>query len=166
DIYRGDSFQVIIPNIEDVVKSALLLRLALKSEDSSFDARMSIGIGQSDNVRRDVRSSTGEAYTLSGIGLDKLKLNTFAIYTNKPEFQKSIELLTKYLDSNITELTQVQSRALYEYLIANDKSHLSVANTLGKSRVNTTQILNKAKYQLVEDYIEMFNELVSEHFNG
>jgi len=166
DIYRGDSFQVIIPEIQSAIKIALLIRLALKSEDKSFDARLSIGIGEYDLNRSYVKRSTGEAYILSGTGIDKLKNQNFVIYTNNPKFQARISLLTKFVDSTLTELTQKQSEVMYKYFTSasTEKAHDLIAESMGTTRENITQILNKGKYRLLEEYIDTINNSLKEFY--
>ena len=47
DIYRGDSFQLECPNIEDSFRTAVYIKAFLKSI-KGIDVRMSIGIGTKD----------------------------------------------------------------------------------------------------------------------
>ncbi|NQY65308.1 MAG: hypothetical protein HRT38_16630 [Alteromonadaceae bacterium] len=165
DVYRGDSFQVIFPDMNYSIKSALLIRLALKSVDTSgqkFDARIGIGIGAVDVQRTKLRSSTGEAFNLSGIGLDKLKGQNIGVFTNSEEFQTRIDLLIKFVDAKIDNLTQVQIQALYEYLVDDNNNHEEIAKRLKKTRVNTTKLLNMANYQLFSEFIDLFESLKSE----
>jgi hypothetical protein len=165
DVYRGDSFQIIFPNMDYSMKSALLIRLALKSVQTlgqKFDARVSIGIGSVDTQRTKLRSSTGEAFNLSGMGLDQLKGQKLGIFTNSDKFQMRIALLVKFVDAKIENLTQVQTQALYEYLIDKNNNHDDIAKRLNKSRVNTTKLLNMANYQLFSEFIDLFESLKSE----
>jgi hypothetical protein len=165
DVYRGDSFQVIFPNMNYAIKSALLIRLALKSVQTAgqkFDARISIGMGTVDTQRTKLRSSTGEAFNLSGMGLDKLKGQNIGVFTNSTEFQSRIDLLIKFVDAKVEDLTQVQIQALYEYLADEKNNHDEVAKRLNKSRVNTTKLLNMANYQLFDEFINSFETLKSE----
>lgn len=165
DVYRGDSFQIIFPSMDYSIKSALLIRLALKSVQTSgqkCDARISIGLGTVDTQRTKLRSSTGEAFNLSGIGLDKLKGQNIGVFTNSKTFQNSIDLLIKFVDAKIDNLTQVQTQALYEYLVDENNNHDEIAKRLNKSRVNTTKLLNMASYQLFDEFIDTFETLKSE----
>jgi hypothetical protein len=165
DVYRGDSFQLIFPSMDHSIKSALLIRLALKSVSTSeqkFDARVSIGLGTVDTQRTKLRSSTGEAFNLSGIGLDNLKGQNIGVFTHSKAFQNSIDLLVKFVDAKIDNLTQVQIQTLYEYLIDDNNSHDEIAKRLKKSRVNTTKLLNMANYQLFDEFIDLFETLKSE----
>jgi hypothetical protein len=165
DVYRGDSFQIIFPSMNCSITSALLIRLALRSVKTSgqkFDARLSIGLGTVDTQRTKLRSSTGEAFNLSGIGLDKLKGQNIGVFTHSKEFQNRIGLLIKFVDAKIDNLTQVQVQALYEYLIDENNNHDEIAKRLNKSRVNTTKLLNMASYQLFDEFIDTFETLTSE----
>ena len=146
DVYRGDSFQIIFPSMNSAIISALLIRLALKSVKTSgqqFDARISIGLGTVDTQRTKLRSSTGEALSLSGIGLDKLKGQNIGVFTNSKEFQSRISLLIKFVDAKIYNLTQVQIQALYEYLVDENNNHDEIAKRLNKSIPKFTNITAK-----------------------
>jgi hypothetical protein len=68
EVYRGDSFQVLVNEAGKVVLCAVLIRAMLKSK--SWDARMSIGIGDVSYLNEHVTQSDGEAFWLSGRNFD------------------------------------------------------------------------------------------------
>ncbi|MFM2476974.1 hypothetical protein [Celerinatantimonas sp. MCCC 1A17872] len=155
DIYRGDSFQILFQNASFSFYAALVLRLALKAAQPSVDIRQSIGIGKIDAIRDSVKSSTGDAFTLSGMGLDRLK-NTqlLGVQTANQKFTDRVELVSKFLDVHLLSLTAIQAQVLLTYLSAEDKSHAVLAALLGKKRSNTTRLLNASHYQLVAEYLD------------
>jgi hypothetical protein len=59
----------------------------------------------------------------------------------------------------------MQAEALYLYLLDDSQTHAELANKLGKSRANTTKILNSSEYLLVADSIQYFETLVHEELN-
>jgi hypothetical protein len=153
DIYRGDSFQAVFSDPAAAFKAALVIRLALRSSTPAFDARQCIGIGQVSLLRADVRSSMGEAFVLSGTGLDRMKSNFLAIHSSDAAQQERLELVTRLMDAHLSHLAPAQSDVLLHYLLAEDKSHQAVAIAAGKNRSNVTRLLNASRYHLVEDYL-------------
>lgn len=153
DIYRGDSFQAIFSEPSEALKAAIIIRLALRTSTPPFDARQSIGIGKISSLRQDVRSSIGEAFTLSGTGLDEIKGKNISIRTNNNELQERLELVTSFVDAHISSLPPAQSEVLMHYLISRDKSHNAIALASGKGRSNVTRLLNACRYQLVDEYL-------------
>ena len=164
DIFRGDSFQVAFPNVEDVIEGALIIRLALKINTPSIHVRQSIGIGTVSSQRHNAKSSTGEAYVLSGNGLDQMKSQQLVVNSNSHAFQSRMSLMTKLVDALVGGLTLIQSEALLQFLIAQDKSHSEIASSLNKTRSNTTKLLIASHYQLISEYIEYFQKTVKEEF--
>ncbi|WP_413282597.1 hypothetical protein [Vibrio sp. MA40-2] len=164
DMYRGDAFQIVFFEPADAVLSALKIRLALKTSELRIDARQCIGIGRAMHIGNDIKTSTGEAFVLSGTGLDKLKSNHLTIQSNNSAFQDKTYLLTKFLDAHISGLTTIQTEALWSYFDLTTKTHEDIATALGKKRTNITKLLNASHYQLIEEYIRHFEKCVKEEY--
>lgn len=153
DIYRGDSFQAVFADPAAAIRGALVLRLALRTSTPAFDARQCIGIGQVSLLRADVRSSMGEAFVLSGSGLDRMKGSFLTIRSHDAAQQERLELITRLMDAHLSHLSPAQSEVLLHYLLAEDKSHQAVAVAAGKNRSNVTRLLNASRYHLVDEYL-------------
>lgn len=153
DIYRGDAFQAIFAEPAKAFHAALVLRLALRTANPSFDARQCIGLGDVAVLRQDVRSSMGEAFVLSGTGLDQMKGTYLSVRSQQHALQDRLELVTRFMDAHLSQLSTAQSEVLMHYLLAEDKSHQAVAASAGKNRNNVTRLLNASRYHLVVDYL-------------
>ena len=75
ELFRGDSFQIVVDSPEMSLKIASMMRAGLKSNTpkgskTEWDARISIGIGTIDYRGNSIVTSDGEAFKLSGRGLD------------------------------------------------------------------------------------------------
>ncbi|MFZ5747477.1 MAG: hypothetical protein ACOY45_07440 [Pseudomonadota bacterium] len=71
--FRGDSWQMALGNSGHGLRAAVALRAGLLSLDMPVDTRISIGIGGVERLNADqVSVSVGEAFTLSGLGLDAM----------------------------------------------------------------------------------------------
>lgn len=73
DIYRGDLFQILFQEASFSIYTALSIRLSLKVIQTSVDIGQIIGFDTIDCIRGVVKTSFGEVFTFSGIGLDGLK---------------------------------------------------------------------------------------------
>lgn len=72
EIYRGDSFQIEIKNIEESFKTALYIKACIKSI-KGLDVRLAIGIGSKSFEGPKITESNGEAFQFSGDTLETLK---------------------------------------------------------------------------------------------
>ncbi|MEP1385003.1 MAG: hypothetical protein ABJK64_14560 [Paraglaciecola sp.] len=164
ETYRGDAFQSVFVEPVEAIYSAVIIRLALKATTPSFDVRQSVGIGAVTSIRGDIATSTGEVFTLSGKGLDTIKNDLIKVSSNNLAFQSKVGVLTKFLDAHLSGLTGIQSETLLCYLTSKDKSHAALAESLNKTRSNTTKLLIASRYQLVEEYLNYVKLCVSEEF--
>ncbi|MBT1063520.1 hypothetical protein KJY73_08035 [Bowmanella sp. Y26] len=165
NIYRGDAFQLLLENPQSWAASAILLRLAMLSQQQ--DCRLSIGIGSLSNPRPDVKSATGEAFTLSGTGLDNLPQGQrMCARSPDQDFNWHISVNLRQTDALLSQLTVRQSQALQEYLTIKDKNHRAVAKRLHTSRVNATKLLNQAHYDLLMQVILYCEQLTDRYFHG
>ena len=96
EVYRGDSFQVVIAKPADALKTAMSIKASLKSIPE-VDVRMAIGIGSRTYNAAKVTESNGTAFVYSGEKFELLKIEkqNLAIKSNWPEFDKEMNLLLK-----------------------------------------------------------------------
>ncbi|WP_417685362.1 hypothetical protein [Pseudidiomarina gelatinasegens] len=158
DVFRGDSFQFITENIEYAAAATVMIRLALKSHTPSVDIRQSLGIASVASINDKVRISTGDAFILSGEGLDSIKHNLIVLRTKNRVFNQKIELLTKFLDVHLSGLTELQSLALLAYLKHPKATHAELGVLLNRSRLAVTKLLNMSHYALVSEYLYFYQE--------
>lgn len=72
EFFRGDSWQVCLADPRLSLRAALFLRARLRQQGLA-DSRLAIGIGPVEQiVSRRVSLSTGEAFVVSGLALDRL----------------------------------------------------------------------------------------------
>ena len=128
----------------------------------NMDARIGIGIGSIAPLAEQLGRSNGEAFILSGRGLDSLKRQYMGVFSHKPYLQQHFELLTKFADKQLQALSQKQAEALHCYWQLAEPSHVALAEVLGCSRVNATKLLNLSQYQLLEEYKLYFKQLMDE----
>jgi hypothetical protein len=93
EIYRGDSFQVVISNPLDGLKTAIKIKARLKSI-KHINVRMAMGIGNLTYNAPNITESNGTAFVNSGEKFELLKKEkqNLAVKSNWPEFDKEINL--------------------------------------------------------------------------
>lgn len=95
-VYRGDSFQLLLSDPKTAFHTALFIRSALRS-GADCDARIAIGIGDVSYQADSVLESDGEAFTRSGRLLDTLEeLNvSLGVSSPWPEFDRDLNVAIK-----------------------------------------------------------------------
>ena len=158
NFYRGDAFQLLLPQPQEAVRLTIYIRLTLLS--LGRDCKISIGLGEVTNLRGDVKSASGPAFTLSGNGLDQLAAGQrLAIHSQQPLLQEVLAVPLQMADSMLSKLTSRQAEALLLYFLTPGSSHENIAAKLGTSRANVTKLLNNAHadYQLIQAFIQYCN---------
>lgn len=161
EIFRGDSFQVTLADPGKAVRCALYIRAGLiaasPAKSDRWDARIAVAIG-ADRGRGD---PYGDAYIESGRGLDALTRERLYLYAQPPIFQLATGIATAFADDIICQWTPSEAEAYYAYL-QYPEGHQAVADALGKSRSTITKSLLRARYNLIERYVETVNKLMEE----
>ncbi|MBJ7881794.1 transcriptional regulator [Gelidibacter salicanalis] len=127
DIYRGDSFQLETPNIEESLKAAIYIKACVKTI-KGLDVRIAIGIGKKTFKGKTVVESNGEAFQFSGETLEQLKKEkvNLKIKTANSQLDQELNLYFKlaltimdHWSSNSAEIVKLhieQPHALQEEL--------------------------------------------------
>ena len=96
ELYRGDSFQIEIPNINKSFEAAIYIKACIKMI-KGLDVRLAIGIGNKTYQGNDVTESNGEAFLFSGETLETLKKEkqNLRIKTNYSQIDYELNLYFK-----------------------------------------------------------------------
>lgn len=169
EIYRGDSIQILSQMPEKSLSLGMLLRCGLKGRtpaDSNelWDARVSIGIGTADFMSDGVAVSDGEAFRLSGRGLDSLNKGNMCINTRWDEINDEFSISTPLIDDIITGWSSIQAKATFISLL-HAKTRKEIAAELGKTPQNISKILIAAREPLVRNYLTRFSTLIVHKIN-
>jgi hypothetical protein len=167
EIYRGDSFQIVMERPEVSLKVATLIRSYLISktpqgEKNIWDARISIGIGEIDYVSTSIVVSDGEAFRLSGRGLDNLDKARMCISTKWDMVNEEVAASIGFVDYTITKLSVNQAQLLY-MTDALELSQLEIAARIGKSQQNISKTLITSLEPLLALYWEHFEKLINRY---
>lgn len=163
EMYRGDSFQVVVDNPEYALTTAIALRTKIKAQTPSgqklWDARLAIGIGNVSFESENIVTSDGEAFRLSGHSFDHIGKKRLSISTPWAEFNSNIELVSRFADDLITSWTAKQARIVYQSMLF-PKLQKDMAEELGMTRQNFNYHWSSARGQLILDYVEYFKSLI------
>ena len=167
EIFRGDSFQVQISKPEIAAKAAIAIRAWLRSQvelsgKEPLDARLAIGIWETDYESESLSMSDGEAFRLSGRLLDRMHKARLAIATPWSTVNEELRLSTAFVDDIISSWTQNQSKIML-LRIQTSKRHIELSQTLEISRQMVDKSLKSSKEELIESYIDRFEKIIIEH---
>ena len=151
--------------LENALKIAVLLRAGLKSrtpKDSKkpWDARLSLGVGTISYHADNIVLSDGEAFQYSGRELDEMGKRRLIVKTRWSDVNEELQVSTAFADEVISSWSVSQSQAVYQALLYNI-SQKDIAHKFQKSAQNISKLLNAAKMNLVQMYINRYHNLIS-----
>lgn len=174
EIFRGDSFQGVLYELQDALRVSLLLKMRINSiysEDKDTraqvkpaDLRLAIGIGTFDFKRKKISESNGEAFQHSGRTLDGMKASSRKIKLSTPneeitnEFEASLFLL-----DIITEKWSIASAEVVYFLLKGMKE-IEIAAELGISQSAVNHRKRVAGWEAVEVLLKRFEGVMLSNF--
>ena len=165
EIFRGDSFQITFTKPLPAMRCALLLKMALlaSSPDAPIHVRLALGVGGYRDLRSNSGTSSGEAFELSGMGLDNIKTSEIALLTHIPTLNDHLQLATRFLNYQLASITPKQAEALWAYIRSDFADHQHVAEQIGGTRSNASKLLRRSGAILIRDYVLYFEKLLTDH---
>lgn len=151
-IERGDEFQTVVHDIENALRYTIIYRVGIKALGKEFDCRISFAIASNTDLRVLVSESMGEAFVLSGRGLKALKNDRLLFSSDRFELTKYFDLLFKYLDRQLTELTSRQCEVMLPMLRTNEGLPISeLAEKLDVATATASKSLKASGWQLISE---------------
>lgn len=168
DIFRGDSWQMVITKPEYSLRIGLLLRSLLQSAPGfkELDTRFSIGFGSIDYLpENNMSTGNGEAFLLSGTGLERCK-KPIRMCLNFPQrFRSSttqaLNIIIRLIDLHVQHWTNKQAEAVSGVLIG--LTQREIANNWVKEPVTQqaiSQHLEGAGWIQINDSLEYFESIL------
>ena len=170
EIFRGDSFQLVLDKAEKALLAAVLLRAGLKKgqyrgEEGRLqaDARIAVGIGALSYRGEKPGMSDGDAFRLSGRALDEMKKrNSLTIKTIWPEVNEEMEVACVLSEAIIRRWTQPQAAIIYAYLL-NNKTQQELAEEFGITQGAVSQRLSESGHiDAIKIFVQRFEKLIGE----
>lgn len=158
DIFRGDSFQLICQS-SSAIHHALQLKLVMTAAGSAV--RLSIVRGPVEQLGQTIAQSRGTAFTLSGHQLDQMRDDLWQMQDLRQPLTSAEQLLLQSSAVLLAQLTARQASILLAYLQQNQPSHQQLAEHFAVSRVNITNLLKQAQYDLICAVEQYFRSRIS-----
>lgn len=181
EMFRGDSFQCLVPEVEDALLVALLIKTRirslnpsvlhrgkakgkpLKSKAVSFttwvlDARLAIGIGEVPKTVKELATASSEAFFLSGNLLDEMKRRKQALdIDTNDKYLEELETEMLLLDNIIAKTTAMQCEVIHWKLCS--LSEIDIANKLGIGQSAVNQRSNAGSWNAIRMMVERFETI-------
>src|SRR6478735_6187797 len=110
EFYRGDSFQVYVKDPGQALELLLRLRAIAIGFSNLHDIRSGIGIGQVAGAARELKTSTSEAFVLSGRAFDELaETERLVIASANTLANTGLGILASFIDFIFRRLTSKQA---------------------------------------------------------
>lgn len=124
DVFRGDSWQMVITRPQDALRIGCFIRSRMQSEPGyrHLDSRISIGFGTIDYLpEKNVSTGNGQAFRLSGEGLESLPSYSRMSLSFPNEHQaalpQALEVIVQLMDLQMQRWTGKQAEAVSGALI-------------------------------------------------
>ena len=164
EIYRGDSFQLIIPEAKESLNVAINIKAVLKKKQER-DGRMGIGIGGVSYWAQAVTESNGDAFVRSGNCFEKLqskKIN-LAVESPWPEFDEEMNLYFQLALMAMDNWTPASAEFMVAQLINEDQSQEELAQKLGIGQSSVSDRKKRAHYDELLQLRKRFKKRVEEY---
>ena len=162
EVYRGDSFQVLVEDAAKGMLCAILIRAGLMCfapEEEKWDARLSLGIGDVQYENRRVTMSDGDAFRLSGRTFDEIGKRRLVVTTISDDINEELTLSCAFADDIISGWSKKQAQLMYQVLL-NGTPRKELADLHSTSVQNIGKKLRAAKENLVVLFLKRFELLI------
>jgi SatD family (SatD) len=164
EIFRGDSFQCVIPNLNQTLKICLLNRayfLRLSKNQNGLDLRQSIGIGEISSLKKTLSRSDGEAFRYSGRSFDEMdkKGNRLVLRSSFPEIDAELNTSFTLLEAIIQGWTSAQAEVFFYKL--QGKKEKEIAEQINISQPAVNRHLKAVSWSAIESLLNRFEEIIT-----
>lgn len=159
EISRGDSFQLEVPQPENALLTAILIKATIRSVKGQ-DVRLAIGIGQRKHTAASISESNGQVFIFSGEKLDEIKKEkqTLAIKTPWDQFDRELNLCLRLgliaMNSWSTKAAEIMKISLEHPRMEN----LTISKRLGISQSSASERRKRAHYAEIMDLDLLYRE--------
>jgi hypothetical protein len=167
DIFRGDSFQIVISEPAYALEIAIYLKAKLLSKNIKgkiIDVRIATGIGNIESINsKNIKESDGEAFRLSGSALDNIsKYRRFSIKSSIDELNKQLEFISSSIDSITRRWSTEQAEAILLWL--KGYTQTSIGKKLGISQPAVNQRLQLGGHFALSESFDLFKHLLNKNY--
>lgn len=161
EIFRGDSFQLEIRDVHQVLMAAIRIKATIKCT-KNLDVRMAIGIGEKEHRAQKITQANGEAFIYSGELFERLKKNTLAIRSPWKEVDNQINLLLELALLTIDHWTPSSAEIVRLSMEIPEATQKEIGKKLGITQGRVSERQKRAGYDEVMKMEQRFRELINE----
>lgn len=161
EVFRGDQFQLLIPDASDALLTAMEIKAAMKKIRA--DIRMSIGLGDAGEKGLSISERSGVAFIRSGETFETLKKLriTMAINSADDEIDLELNLMLRFALS-IMDNWPVQSAAFFLEAVQNPGlSQEILGKRLGVNQAAVSRRRKRAYFDLLLEFDTFFRKKIS-----
>lgn len=158
EFYRGDAWQLLLADPSLALRVAMFLIASVRAQGLT-ETRVSVGLGTIDLLHESrVALSVGEAFVLSGHGLDRMKKNILHLDlpTSAGPLMEWIQMAVHLCDAISKQWTVRQAEIITFALAPNTQTHAQIAEKLEVRQQSVTSSLHAASWKVVEEVIALF----------
>jgi len=157
EIYRGDSFQVLIKNPKDALRIAIQIKASVKTI-KSLDVRMSIGIGNVNHHSSNITESNGSAFIHSGEKFEVLKKEkvNLAIKSDWANFDRDINLFIRLALLTMDNWTEKAAEMIKIMFENPNKAQSELGSIIGIKQNAVSSRLKRAAYEEISEMTEVY----------
>lgn len=148
DIFRGDSWQLLLSKPGYCLRAAFYVRACLKAASPQWDTRIAVGLGRVSKISRERTSlSTGEAFLISGRALDAMVPSTNLVVAT-PENAvgwRGLSIIAQTCSILVDDWSQKQAQLARLALPPGDLTQAEMADQLGITQQGVSKAYTAAR---------------------
>jgi hypothetical protein len=165
EIYRGDSFQVEVNNIENALIIAIELKTVLK-KFKNLDVRIAIGIGNKNDNYNNITEASGEAFINSGNAFDTmLKKQNLAIKSPWSDINKIFNTSFALASLIMDNWTINSAVFVMKYIKNPNAAQKVIAKELNISESSASERRKRAGLSEILQLEKLYRELITKKIN-
>jgi len=159
EIFRGDSFQLVLPSNKAIIAS-LHIKSTIK-QSKLHDVRMAIGIGEVAHQANKITETNGSAYVRSGECFESLKKRTLAIKSPNGQLDLYLNLYLKLAAFTIDLWSSTVASVITKTIEHPEKNQQDLALLLNKSQSNISEALKRGGFDELMEFNDFFENTIS-----
>lgn len=169
EIYRGDSFQVLINEPQLALKVTLILKSRLLSlfgpSKVKPNARIAIGIGTIRMQNSKIIESHGEAFELSGFELDKMIKESTSISIKTPwdAVNEELKINCLFADNTINNWSPITAESIFRYLLYGETQEKQAQYFKVSQPAISKRLFNQGNMKAVDAFLKRFEYIIENH---
>jgi hypothetical protein len=148
EIYRGDSFQVMMEDIPLLFEHAVILKAAVKTIDF-LDVRVAMGIGEINFRASSISESNGEAFVRSGDCLNRLFKEQVNLGMSSPweNIDEKLNIMFILASPIMDSWTNRMAEAVFLSLKFKNKTQKEIGEMMGTRQNAVSELLSRARFK-------------------